>query len=600
MKTILCLLLFLLPPMLKAQNLVLNPSFEETDHCLTESDVSKYSNVPSLLLSECRNWASFSGEGTADLFQPCNSWRPMSSVLPPSVRTGVAYAGFYAFDRPCCETEYREYLVGKLKSPLEKGKNYEVSFWVLLHEKSVSATSSLGVYLSRDTLYRLDNFYGVAPFIPQLQNPKGDVLSNKEKWTEVLFKYKAQGEEQYIMIGNFLDDEQSEVVEVRSEEKQKKEAYYYIDDVCVSAQNCSIDIVLPRYGFRAMVYENGTNSPLTGVTTEMIPLTNPAEKQSVKTENDARARFSLTEKKYMCFVNADCYLPKMEIYNIPLVVKGEKLPEQLQYFPMVKLEKGAKLILESDISYTIEETLNKNKDRLDHFFLRLDKMAEYIKANPTLKVSLNAGVNFGYMMSEEKKTNARAKHATNLEYIKNYWLGKGVKSSQFSTKIIEFDKDHISISGEVDGFYVSKSGTRYELEILETSCKATSANFFDKKEKGAIYILDKVFFAPDSPELEKRSFQELDKLSLFLKQHENMKIRINGHTDIGKENGSLEFLQKLSENRAKAVADYLISKGADKNNISWQGFANKKPIADNSTEAGKAQNRRVEVEIMEF
>ena len=229
-------------------------------------------------------------------------------------------------------------------------------------------------------------------------------------------------------------------------------------------------------------------------------------------------------------------------------------------------------------------------------------MAEYLKENPSLNVSINACVNFSYSYSEEKKAAIKQRFSTNADFIKNYWYGKGVKSNQLSSKLIELSKDNPSISGTIGRDYIGKTSSRYELEVLESDCKSEieAERFFHKNEKGAIYILDKVFFAPDSPELEQRSFEELDRLSLFLTQHTTIKIRINGHTDIGKANGSDEFLQKLSDNRARAVADYLISKGADKSTISYQGFANRKPIADNSTEAGKAMNRRVEVEILEF
>ncbi len=263
------------------------------------------------------------------------------------------------------------------------------------------------------------------------------------------------------------------------------------------------------------------------------------------------------------------------------------------------MEKGSKIIFYTDFYQTIPELSATKKEPLIHLYTRLDKLAEYLKEHPSLKVSVNAAVNLSSVSSEEKKAANRSKHTTNLEFIKNYWLGKGVKNTQFSTRIVELSKDNPSVSGSLDGSYVGKTSSRYELEVVETNCKSPGRGFFEKKEKGEVYVLDKVFFAPDSPELEKRSFDELDKLVDFLKEHPTMKVRINGHTDIGKENGSLEFLQQLSDNRAKAVAEYLVSKGVNKNNISWQGFGNRKPVAGNDTEAGKAQNRRVEVEILE-
>ena len=600
-KYIFLLFFFMIQSFLSAQNLVLNPSFEETNHCITEDEVSKYSNVPSLALSQCQNWSSFSGEGTADLVQPCNQWR-MQFTSQTKAHTGVAYAGFYAFDRACCDSEYREYLVGKLKTVLEQDKNYEVSFWVLLYQKSGYATSALGVYFSQDTLYRLDDFNGVAPFKPQLQNPKGKNFNNKEQWTEVHFTYKAQGGEQYLMIGNFLDDAHSDTLNLANTERRSKDAYYLIDDVCVSAQNCTMDIKLPDYGFRAMLYDASDNTPIENATVEMIASENSNDKKNTLSGNDGKARFSLSEKEYMCAVKANCYMPVFDFYEVPIVRDGKKMPEQMQYFGLVKQERGAKMLFQSDLYYTIQELQTKKSNLLPHLFLKLDKLAEYLKENSSLKISLNGGVNIDQYFSEEKKTALKQRYTANLDFMQDYLLEKSVKKEQLTTKIIELNKDHPSISGTIENSTIGRTSNRYEIEILETNCKTSEKknDFFQNNEKGSIYILDKVFFAPDSPELEQRSFEELDKLSEFLKQNENLKIRINGHTDIGKANGSDDFLQKLSENRAKAVAEYLISKGAKKNNISWKGFANRKPIADNSTEEGKAQNRRVEVEIMQF
>jgi outer membrane protein OmpA-like peptidoglycan-associated protein len=596
---ILFFLMCLTPSFLEAQNLVLNPSFEQADHCITEGDVSKYSNVPSLYLAQCKNWASFSDQGTADLFQPCNDWAASSYNDASIARTGVAFAGFYVLDSLCCDSEYREYIVGKLKTGLERGKNYEVSFWVLLLKKSTHASSSIGVYFSRDTVYTLDDFYGVAPFQPQLQNARGNFLTSKTQWTEVRFSYKAQGGEKFIMIGNFLDDVKTESIKVPNNEKRGKIAYYQIDDVCVSAQNCTMDIKLPEYEFRTYVYDENSNVPLEGSSVEMSTC-NQKIQQLLKTESDGKARFSLVEGRYLCYTKAPCYLPKFDFYYVPMIMNGRKMPEQMQYIPLMKVEPKAKIILADEISLgmTFTELQAKGNIKMTELLFKLDKITNYLKENPRLKVCFNSGIYLGQVFSEDKKIIAKQRSTDNLEYIRKYLLEKGISSNQFSVKLIELTRENPGITGKIDGISIGRISNRYELEVVETDCKSDDTDFFKDNKK--IYVLDKVFFTPDSPELEQRSFEELDKLSVYLRQNENLKIRINGHTDIGRANGSDKFLQDLSDNRAKAVAEYLISKGAKRANISWQGFANRKPIADNNTEAGKAQNRRVEVEIIEF
>jgi outer membrane protein OmpA-like peptidoglycan-associated protein len=596
-----------LPLFLIAQNLVLNPSFEETNHCITEADVSKYDNVPSLLLSQCKSWASFSEEGTADLIQPCNQWSVAAASERVKARTGKNYAGFYAFDHGCCNGEYREYLVGKLKGPLTKGENYKVSFFLSLTEKSNYATSSIGVYFSPDSVYRSDNFYGVAPFIPQIQNPKGQYVSEKKQWKEIELDYKAQGGEQFLVIGDFLY--KPDTIAVGGKTKRELVTYYYIDDVCVSAKNCNTPIVLPKYGFRIMATEEGSNMPIVGASAEMISTESSTDRKLVKTEIDGKARFNLPENEYLLFFKADCYLPVMGFYNVPVIKQGSRLPEQMQYLSLTKQEKGAKVILDETFPGTIPEMQTKNSDRLPDFFMKMDKLAEFLKENPSLKISLNAGINYRYISTDAKKEEIKEKQNANLLFMQNYWFEKGVKKDQVTTKIIELSTEHPSVSGYVERSYIGGSSNRYEIEVTAANCKSSgdkpeeqpvNGSFFHKNEVGSVYILDKVFFTPDSPELKKNSYEELDRLLGFLQQNPNLKVRINGHTDIGKTNGSDEFLQQLSDERAKAVADYLISKGADARNISWKGYANRKPIADNNTEAGKAQNRRVEVEILEF
>ncbi len=109
-------------------------------------------------------------------------------------------------------------------------------------------------------------------------------------------------------------------------------------------------------------------------------------------------------------------------------------------------------------------------------------------------------------------------------------------------------------------------------------------------------VLNNIFFETGSASLQKISFVELDKLAAFLKENPSVKIRINGHTDnVGKDDVNLP----LSEARAKTVYDYLIKQGIDANRMQFKGFGSSKHIADNSTEAGRAQNRRTEYEILD-
>jgi OOP family OmpA-OmpF porin len=90
----------------------------------------------------------------------------------------------------------------------------------------------------------------------------------------------------------------------------------------------------------------------------------------------------------------------------------------------------------------------------------------------------------------------------------------------------------------------------------------------------------------------------LDQLKSFLDQNPQVtKLRIEGHTD---NHGTLDHNIQLSGQRALTIKNYLISKGTDKNRLIAVGFGPNKPIADNSTEEGRAQNRRTEFKIAEL
>ncbi len=606
-QTLLFFIFFFAFQSLFAQNLVINPSFEKTQHCVSNADVGGYSNIPLLLLSQCEAWASFSSEGTADLYQPCGLWNMRSSYSSAAIKpkTGSNMAGFFLYENDPSE-EYREYLHGKLIEPLKKGETYQVSFYVLLADACAYAISSFGVYFSRDSLYRLDSFYGVAPFLPQIKNKRGNFLKDKKNWTELNFEYKAKGGEQFLMIGNFETNEDSDTLVLLSTEKYfQKKAYYYLDDVCVSARNCPTEIILPKYNFKTMVYDAEDKKPIENAKISFYAQSD-LSKISSETNEDGVSKTQMVQNQYVVFIKQDCYLPAMAFYDVPVIRKGDLLPEQLQYFPLTKMQNGAKIALEGENWKSLGSRKARNDEKLSWLFTKLDHWAIFLKENPKLKISLQVAVYFDYYKNEEKRLELQTHYEQDLVFLQNYFLEKGVKQSQFITRLVEITKENPAESVVVNGAVLGEFANRYEIEVLENECNKSKKvevekknKFFSQMQKGEIFIFEKVNFSPDSPELKSSSYKELDQLVEVLVANPSIKIRINGHTDIGIENGSDDFLQQLSENRAKAVAQYLIKKGVKAENMAWEGFANRKPTADNNTAAGKAKNRRVEVEIME-
>ena len=144
-------------------------------------------------------------------------------------------------------------------------------------------------------------------------------------------------------------------------------------------------------------------------------------------------------------------------------------------------------------------------------------------------------------------------------------------------------------SGEY-GLNVRKPGyVFYSSKIDKT--KDTLYVLLSKIERGKSVVLENIFFAFDSFELDPKSDNEIDRLVSFLKDNPSVAIEIVGHTDnIGSEKRN----RVLSENRALSVMKALVAKGIDPSRLVAKGLGMSAPVASNATEEGRQLNRRVE------
>ncbi len=105
-------------------------------------------------------------------------------------------------------------------------------------------------------------------------------------------------------------------------------------------------------------------------------------------------------------------------------------------------------------------------------------------------------------------------------------------------------------------------------------------------------------FQPDSAQVPTaQASQQLDELAAFLIEHDNVALELRGHSAIP--SPSEQAAIDVSRQRADAVAAYLVAAGVDAERITTVGVGSAEPIADNSTEAGAAENRRVTFRIKE-
>ncbi|MGB6159171.1 MAG: OmpA family protein, partial [Acidobacteriaceae bacterium] len=112
--------------------------------------------------------------------------------------------------------------------------------------------------------------------------------------------------------------------------------------------------------------------------------------------------------------------------------------------------------------------------------------------------------------------------------------------------------------------------------------------------RGLIVNMSDVLFAFNKYELKTDAEIKLAKISGILLTYPNLKVQVEGYTD---NIGSDEYNLKLSQERATAVQAFLISQGVQPGNITAEGYGKASPVADNGTNAGRAENRRVSMVV---
>jgi outer membrane protein OmpA-like peptidoglycan-associated protein len=116
-----------------------------------------------------------------------------------------------------------------------------------------------------------------------------------------------------------------------------------------------------------------------------------------------------------------------------------------------------------------------------------------------------------------------------------------------------------------------------------------------KVEKGKSFLLDNIYYQINSDEIFPESMIILNEFAEFLKEHPEMKIEIQGHTD---NSGTTSENNLLSQKRADKIVSFLMQKGVAKDNLSSKGYGSSKPVSSNNSAEGRAKNRRTEFLIL--
>ncbi|MEZ4855299.1 MAG: OmpA family protein [Gelidibacter sp.] len=210
-----------------SQNLVLNPSFEDYKYC---------PNAISCFNNNVTNWSTPT-LGSTDYFNSCSTFFGFSNYIGnQKARTGKGYAGIYVYAYP----NYREYIQGKLKETLIKGKTYQITFYISLADNSNHSIKDLGIFMTSSKRFNNQSDktinakriskkvlgFAYVPFFSK------ESYSNKKEWIKMTSIYNASGFENFFIIGNFNNNSSSKIEKL---EKSKYEdfSYYYIDDVSI-------------------------------------------------------------------------------------------------------------------------------------------------------------------------------------------------------------------------------------------------------------------------------------------------------------------------------------------------------------------------------
>jgi outer membrane protein OmpA-like peptidoglycan-associated protein len=150
------------------------------------------------------------------------------------------------------------------------------------------------------------------------------------------------------------------------------------------------------------------------------------------------------------------------------------------------------------------------------------------------------------------------------------------------------------IGAAVGGTAGAVIGHQMDVQAKELQYDLPGAHVQRIGEGIAVTFPDGLLFPFDSDQLRPEARENMRAFAASLVKYPNTKALVVGHTDSV---GSAEYNQRLSERRARSAADFIVSHGVDRSRIMIVGSGMNEPIAGNDTDAGRSQNRRVEVAI---
>jgi len=223
--SLLCMLVF--NPISAQQNLVPNPSFEEYDTCPTTWNQVSYAT----------DWNGV--RKSPDYFNTCSF---TNGIYPPNTgfgyqqpHSGNAYVGLSTFDK--YDPNYREIISNHLISSLEIGEKYFFSFYVNMGGQYTLGSNKIGVLFST-TPFSISSSPPLNNFAHYYWN---DIITDTINWIKLEGSVISDSLYQYMMIGNFFTDENTDTVGIGLQTINTN-SYYFLDDVCLSTDSMYCEV----------------------------------------------------------------------------------------------------------------------------------------------------------------------------------------------------------------------------------------------------------------------------------------------------------------------------------------------------------------------
>ena len=216
------------------------------------------------------------------------------------------------------------------------------------------------------------------------------------------------------------------------------------------------------------------------------------------------------------------------------------------------------------------------------------KLLEKEKPNPVVLVSGNV-----YNIKTKQPVSASLIYETLPDGIV---AGNGISGATDGAFkfVLPYDKNY-SIRASADHYFAISENLNLDSLVKAGYREIHKDLYLAPIEIGQVVRLNNVFFDFDKFNLRSESFVELDRVVQLLKENPGIEIEMSAHTD---SKGADDYNYRLSDDRARSVREYIVSKGIDEKRIVSQGYGETKPVSTNETEEGRQLNRRVEFKII--